>query len=283
MKIGIVGNGFVGQATRVLQCPEIEILTWDILPEKCDPPGLQLSDLNECEFIFVAVPTPMNRDGSCCLRIVESAIKSVQEVIDPTKTRIILRSTVPVGTSSRLNCFFMPEFLTEKNWRQDFAQNPDWFFGLPSDEDPVWKEKIQNLFTIAKKNGCIQSDRVTFVSPEEAEAIKYFRNVFLSVKVSFCNEFERFCTACQVDYETVRRLATLDSRIGASHTAVPGHDGRRGFGGTCFPKDTHSLLTQFKDAGIEAPVLEAVVHRNETIDRPEHDWCQDLGRAFVPE
>ena len=71
------------------------------------------------------------------------------------------------------------------------------------------------------------------------------------------------------------KLVGMDKRIGEGHTLVPGHDGKRGFGGTCFPKDTKSMVSQM-DKSI---VLKAVVERNDTVDRPERDWEQNKGRA----
>ena len=56
--------------------------------------------------------------------------------------------------------------------------------------------------------------------------IKYFRNTFLAVKVSFCNEMENFCKLKQIDYEKVKNIATLDDRITRSHSNVPGPDGK---------------------------------------------------------
>ena len=65
MKIGIIGNGFVGKATYQLECKDIEIYSYDINPDLCKPSGTKLIDLLFCEIIFVSVPTPMNNDGSC--------------------------------------------------------------------------------------------------------------------------------------------------------------------------------------------------------------------------
>jgi UDPglucose 6-dehydrogenase len=84
-----------------------------------------------------------------------------------------------------------------------------------------------------------------------------------------------------MDYEQVRSFATLDARIGSSHSYVPGHDGRRGFGGTCFPKDTSSLLYQMEEIGMRSYVMKGVVERNNEVDRAEKDWAEDKGRAVV--
>jgi UDPglucose 6-dehydrogenase len=62
---------------------------------------------------------------------------------------------------------------------------------------------------------------------------------------------------------------------------VPGHDGKRGYGGTCFPKDMASLEYQMKDSGVESTIIKAANDRNNRIDRSEKDWSQDKGRAVV--
>ena len=156
MKIGIIGNGFVGKATQLLECEEIEILTYDITPELCIPPNIKLTDLVDCEIIFVSVPTPMQKNGECHLNIVESVLNDLNEI--NYKNYIILRSTVPVGTANRLNCFFMPEFLTEKNYENDFINNNEWIFGLLNDTDD-FKNKIIKLIQLAHTHNKIKHNK----------------------------------------------------------------------------------------------------------------------------
>ena len=280
MKIGVVGNGFVGHAMTLLR-PHVEVLVWDVVPEKRDPKTLDIETfVEDSEIIFVAVPTPMNADGSCNLDIVRSVCEEIQE-IDDTKY-IVLRSTVPPGTSEELDVNFMPEFLTEKNWEEDFKNCDQWILGST---DPFLYEKMKRMFELAYNGGTgsVVNKQVIQCKPSEAEMIKYLKNVFLSVKVGFFNELESICSEVGVDYENVRCIATQDTRIGTGHTKVPGHDGKRGFGGTCFPKDTNALANFAKENGIESPILDAVIKRNEEIDRPEQDWKADKGRAVAEE
>ena len=103
----------------------------------------------------------------------------------------------------------------------------------------------------------------------------------LSVKVAFCNEIYQFCKSMNINYENVRKIATLDPRIGEGHTNVPGHDGKCGFGGTCFPKDCHNLLTQMKANNVKSTIIEGAIIRNEKIDRVEKDWNNNKGRAVI--
>jgi UDP-glucose 6-dehydrogenase len=177
----------------------------------------------------------------------------------------------------------MPEFLTEANYHRDFQENPLWVVGESKEEDDAddFRAKVSTLISCAHQGGSIQSDAMEFMSTKEAEALKYFRNCFLAVKVSFCNEFRSLCVAKGVDYERLRSVACQDGRIGLSHTRVPGPDGALGFGGTCFPKDVASLICQFSGSGVDCPLLLGAQTRNDTIDRPQQDWRNDKGRAVV--
>lgn len=280
MKIGIIGNGFVGKATTQLKCKDIELLAYDINPNNCNPIGTILNDLITCEIIFISVPTPMNKDGSCCLNIIKSVLKDLSHI--KYNGFIVLRSTVPPGTSDILNVYFMPEFLTEKNFQQDFINNKDWIFGLLNkSSDEKFKNKILLLFDLAFQNNRIKYNNIHFLTNKEAEMVKMFKNCFLSTKVSFCNEIYEFCKIKGINYEVIRKIACNDERIMHSHTNVPGHDGKFGFGGTCFPKDTSSLLYEMKKENMKSYILQNVVDRNTKVDRKEKDWENNKGRAVV--
>jgi len=282
MKIGIIGNGFVGKATKILECKKVELLVYDIQPKLCQPLGITLKDICNCDLIFISVPTPMNKDGSCHIGIVESVINDLNKIINLDNILVVLRSTVPPGTTDKLNCYFMPEFLTEKNYTNDFVNNTDWIFGIKNTvQDNIFKKKITELINNSYNEKKIRHNNIHFVTNNEAEMIKLFRNNFLATKVSFCNEMNQFCNAKNIKYENVRRLAVLDLRIGQSHSYVPGHDGKFGYGGTCFPKDTNSMLHEFKKNNIDSYIINAIVNRNEKIDRPGNDWKTDIGRAVI--
>ena len=280
MIIGVIGNGFVGKATTQLKCKDIELLAYDINPEACEPAGLTLQDMNKCEVIFISVPTPMSKNGSCHLNIIKSVLNDLQSI--NYKGFIVLRSTVPAGTCDELSIYFMPEFLTEKNYIDDFINNKDWVFGLLNkDLDEEFKTTITKLFDLAFENNRIKYNNLNFLTNMEAEMVKMFKNCFLATKVSFCNEVAELCKIKGIKYENVRALAANDHRILHSHTKVPGHDGKCGFGGTCFPKDTSSLRYEMKKAGMKSYVLDAIITRNEKVDRPEQDWNDNKGRAVV--
>ena len=128
--------------------------------------GLILEDMNKCEIIFVSVPTPMSKDGSCHLNIVKSVLKDLNSI--NFKGYVVLRSTVPAGTCDELGVYFMPEFLTEKNFVNDFINNKDWVFGLLGKyTDDDFKETISKLFTLAHENDCIKHNTLHFLTNKD--------------------------------------------------------------------------------------------------------------------
>ncbi len=260
----------------------IQVYIYDIRPEACQPPGITLEELDqECDILFFCLPTPLHHDGSCYTRILEETIAKC-----PTNPYKVIRSTVPVGFAAKHGCYFMPEFLTEANWENDFRGTKEWVVGIPAaaaaSTNDEFKIRIQKLIKRSHKNGAIDSPAVIFCDTNEAEMLKLMKNCFLSAKVGLMNEFYDFCGATHTDYNNVTMLAKRDARMGTSHFQVPGADGRRGFGGTCFPKDTHSLYCQMNAHGITPHIYPAILARNDTVDRPEREWSRDVWRTTIP-
>ena len=162
MNIGVIGNGFVGKSLHVLKNNHVNIMFYDINPELCNPRGLSLVDMKKCEIIFVSVPTPMRPDGSVHLDIVQSIINQLNNL--SYEGFIVIRSTVLPGTCDDLNVYFMPEFLTERNYIADFKANPLWVFGLLGTKDDIFfKEKIIKLLNYAHESKCIESNTIEWM------------------------------------------------------------------------------------------------------------------------
>ena len=276
---GVIGNGFVGGATKEFECSNNKLLVYDIIPEKCQPKGLKLEDLQECDFIFICVPTPMKHNGECNLSILENVINQLSNA--EINTNIIIRSTVLPKTTNKYNCFFMPEFLTEKNYINDFINCKNWVIGCGNDEiNEDFLNKYKLLINNAYNENKIKYNSVIPMLNSEAELVKYTRNSFLALKVSFFNEIYQLCNKLDINYNNFIKGVICDERIGSSHTQVPGHDGKFGYGGTCFPKDTNALNSFAKnELNIDPYILSAMIERNEKLDRPEQDWKNDK-RAY---
>jgi UDPglucose 6-dehydrogenase len=96
----------------------------------------------------------------------------------------------------------------------------------------------------------------------EASFVKYGINSYLASKVLWFNQFYDVVNKHGSNFGKVVGAITADSRVGRSHTTVPGFDGRRGYGGACFPKDT-SALAHFADGlGVDMTVLKEVISSN---------------------
>lgn len=275
MKIGIIGNGFVGGATALFECPNIEVLIYDRNKSKCSKGVSSLLDLSDCEMVFICLPTPMSNDGECHTDIVSHAIEGLD--VMRYNGSIFVRSTVPVGYSKSKGVSFMPEFLTEANWKEDFKNTSNWIVGARTEKD---KSRIKELIQIAFDASKINSNLITFLTTDEAEMVKLVRNCFLATKVSFFNEVYDFCEARYLNYNTIIDAVIKDSRIGNSHTKVPGNNGKFGFGGTCFPKDMSSMLHQMeKGAQIKSYIVKSAIQRNDEVDS-DSSW-KESGRSVL--
>ena len=243
LKVGVVGGGFVGRAMGALAGPTIEVTIYDKTAERCVPSGTVLEDLCACNVVFFCIPTPMRSSGTCETKMLHEAVESFRTLPSYRQdTLLLIRSTVPVGTSTSFGCHYFPEFLTERNAILDFSSATEWIVGtLPVSESDGeqhtrFQRTLEDLRAKAVRGGQIACASLTFLQNEEAELCKLFRNAFLATKVSLCNEFASFALAKGLSYERVRKAFIKDGRIGSSHTQVPGPDGREGFGGTCLPK-----------------------------------------------
>jgi nucleotide sugar dehydrogenase len=274
MKIGIVGQGFVGTAVREGFKNYFDIETFDIIKDSSCNSLLELSSLSD--IIFVCLPTPMEANGNCHLDIVEDTLLGL-DVIEKCKT-IVVKSTIPPGTTKKWNekfknlqIVFNPEFLTEANSINDFKNQTRIIIGGPKRAS----SKVRRIFTKAFPKVKIIKTDSTY-----AEMVKYVTNSFLATKVSFANEMYQICEGLDIDYDKVVEYATHDERLGYSHWNVPGPDGDFGYGGHCFPKDVKALISLAHDLNVSPRILTATECKNNDV-RTNRDWEKQEGRAVI--
>ena len=272
MKIGIVGQGFVGTAVREGLKRFFDIETYDIAKEcTCKT----LDDIcNKSKILFVCLPTPMKSDGTCYTGIVEDVLEKIN-ALNSCKT-IVVKSTIPPGTTARWNnkfnnidIVFNPEFLTEANSVNDFKNQNRIIIGGPKNA----ASRVRRLFVKAFPRVKIIKTDSTY-----AEMVKYVTNAFLSTKVSFANEMYQICQGLDVDYDKVIEYAMHDERLGYSHWSVPGPDGDFGYGGHCFPKDVKALIQVALQLELMPKMLIATDEKNNQV-RKNRDWEKMEGRA----
>ena len=283
MKIGIVGNGFVGSSVAFGFSPQTGCDADVKIYDKDEPKRTHTlkETINTSDFIFVSVPTPSNKDGSINLDIVYDIFNEMNILNDRIDNIFLLRSTVTPGTTKRLkrkfrnlNIVFNPEFLTERSAKFDFINQARFIIGGKK----IDTSRVASLF----KWRFGESIPAIETSFETAELIKYMNNCFLATKVSFMNEMKLISDACGARWEDAVEGFVRDGRVSHSHLNVPGPDGKMGFGGSCFPKDIQAMIKFSESMGISPKTLLGAWDTN-TLVRPEQDWKQLKGRAVVEE
>lgn len=269
MKVGVIGNGFVGSAVAN-GFNRYDVKVFDKNP---DLSTHTLKDVISQDFVFICVPTPMKdaMGTDCNLSITESCFKDIEKI--GSKAILIIKSTVPIGTTSKLqskhnglNIIHSPEFLTAKFAKEDFLNADRHIIGYTNNESNG--VKALNFFQKAFPNiPCLIMKSI------ESESVKYIANCFFATKVSFFNEIHLLIEKIGLDWNSIIEGVMRDRRIGRSHYQVPGHDGDKGFGGTCFPKDINALIAAFEKNGIDPKVLKSVWSRNLDV-RSDLDWAR---------
>jgi len=214
--------------------------------------------------IFIAVGTPPRGDGTADMRYVEEVASEIAREIRGYKV-IVTKSTVPVGTGSRLreivsrkltervdfDIVSNPEFLREGSAIEDFMRPNRVVVGTSSQQAvAILKDLYRPLYLIETP--------FVITNIETAELIKYASNSFLAVKISFINELSKLCENVGADVQTVAKAMGLDHRIGPKFL----HAGP-GYGGSCFPKDTRALLTIAGKHNTGLGIVQSAVDANE--------------------
>lgn len=328
MKIAVIGTGYVGLVTGTcfsemgndVICVDIDESKIENLNKGIVPiyePGLSeliSENLNKTLFftteiekaictsdvIFIAVGTPMNKDGSADLSAVFNVGKIIGENLVSHKI-IVSKSTVPVGTCQKIketiqleldkrniNIAFdvvsNPEFLKEGAAIDDFMK-PDRVV-IGAENEAVFK-KMKQLYSPFFRT----HDRFITMDILSAEMTKYAANTMLATKISFINEIANICETVGADVNSVRLGIGSDSRIGYNFI-YPGI----GYGGTCFPKDIAALIHLSEQNGYSPKLISSVEEVNENqkklfLDKILKRFGEDLskitiavwGLAFKPE
>ena len=295
MHICVVGTGYVGLVTGAcladfgnnVTCVDNDAVKIAKLHEGVMPiyePGLDtLVDKNakagrlrfstelapsvkEALVIFIAVGTPPKEDGSADLSYVIQVAESIADNLNGYKV-VVTKSTVPTGTGQLIeriisekstgeNPFSVvsnPEFLREGSAIADFMRPDRVVIGARDTQAvAIMKDIYSPLYLIETP--------FVITNVESSELIKYASNAFLATKITFINEVAELCERLGADVHHVSRGMGLDKRIGPKFL----HPGP-GYGGSCFPKDTHALTEIARKAGRPFEIVEAVVAVNDRI------------------
>ena len=290
MNIAIVGTGYVGLVTgttlaelgNTVYCVDIDEIKVENMKKGIVPiyePGLeeiflrnihanrlffttQLKEaLDQCDVIYLALPTPPGEDGSADLSYVLKVSENIGELMTSYKV-IVNKSTVPVGTADRVretisakteipfDVVSNPEFLREGFAVEDSMNPARIVVGSSSDKA---KNIIAQIYQPFTNTGV----PIIFMDEKSSELTKYAANSFLAVKITFMNEIANYCEKVGADVDKVRLGMGSDDRIG-HRFLFPGI----GYGGSCFPKDVKALIKSGKEENFDFQILNATENVN---------------------
>ena len=278
MKLGIIGNGFVGSAVEYGFSVDTEQF---IVDPKFNDNTLQDLVNRNAEITFVCVPTPqqdthMDVDTS----IARTVLQELNEL--EYKGVVVVKSTITPHhlkqfktLYSNLRLVYNPEFLTEANSKQEFI-NPHMQILGGELQDCI---EVEQAYINHSKVKIVPTFKTDLTS---ASMIKYTINSWLATKVSFFNELFHLhqSSNAETSWEQFTDMLKRDPRVGDSHMQVPGPDGQFGFGGHCLPKDTNALISVAENLGIFPEILLSTVVKNDEV-RKNKDWEKMKGRAVL--
>jgi len=286
MNIGVIGTGYVGlvagsclaESGNDVWCVDSDAAKIEKLRQGMIPiyePGLPeivernlreerltfTTDLDAAVkksfVLFVAVGTPPTPNGAADLTAVFDVARAIGKAMDRYKV-IVVKSTVPVGTSERIreilksethhpfDLLSNPEFLKQGAAVEDFMKPDRVVVGA---DDVRAAEILRDLYAPFVRTG----SPVLIVDVRTAELLKYAANAFLAARISFMNEIANLCEHVGANVDMIRKGLASDSRIGSAFLFAG-----VGFGGSCFPKDIRALADTGRQHNYEMKILEAV-------------------------
>ncbi len=217
--------------------------------------------------ICICVGTPMNADGSVNLEQVRGVFSEIEELLrgqPEDETLVLLRSTIPPGTSrslfkeflshfpkERLDFVFYPEFLREGQAIEDFNKPRLFCLGGESDCEKKWIDFFQLLPGFSQN---------LWVSFESAELIKYAQNSYNALRITFANELGTIASSYGVSHEELYKLMS-----GHNENEKPGTYLKPGFsyGGPCLSKEVEALAWLGRKSTHEFPLINEIANSNE--------------------
>lgn len=290
-KIAVIGTGYVGLVSgtcfadigNIIVCCDVDSSKINKLQQGKIPiyePGLEemvhrnmeagrLSftidiprAIQEADIIYIAVGTPMSNTGAADLRYVRAVCQTIGENLNGYKV-IVNKSTVPVGTG-RLVQELIQSHLGEQDVSFDVVSNPEFLREGTALNDCMNMERAVIGSDSERATKIITelhepfNTNIFVTDLESAEMIKYASNAFLATKISFINAIANICERVGADVTQVAAGMGLDSRIGSKFLQAG-----IGYGGSCFPKDTHALVHIADSAGYDFKLMKSVIDTND--------------------
>ena len=219
--------------------------------------------VEDCEIIFIAVPTPPHEDGSVDLSYIEGVSHEIADALKPGMGyRVVVdKSTVPVSTGVKV--YQVIQRYAPRGVDVDVVSNPEFLregsavYDLLNPDRIVIGSDSQRAMDLMKRVYQPFNAPIVEVDLASAELIKHAANSFLALKISYINAVSAVCEKAGADVELVARGIGMDKRI-SSHFLNAG----LGYGGSCFPKDVKGFIHVSEQLGAPMEILKEVERVN---------------------
>jgi len=249
MKVGIIGYGWIGKATKKL-FPDAQI--YDKYIEEYSKP------LENCDIAFLAVPTPWTGGPELDCSAVEDAIAGCGCDF------IVIRSATQPGFADRMVKKYGKKIVVQPEYLGETPNHP--FLQMDSRQfmviggDPEDRRHVIECYQKAYNANI----RIRQVSRLEAEIIKFSENRAIFYKVIQCQELYDACEAAGVDYYTIREAVYGDDpRMNLWWTFV--FPDNRGANSKCIPKDIYAWCAWVESVGIDPEATKSLLIYNEKL------------------
>jgi UDPglucose 6-dehydrogenase len=178
----------------------------------------QLSDLEQCDLIYVAPDIPTNELGQSDLKSIRSLIDWIQPVVNKNQILMIL-SQVPPGFTRQISKSGIPVFYQVETLifgqAIERALHPERFIiGTADPQQPLPAKLTRFLQAFACP--------ILPMRYESAELSKIAINMFLVSSVSTTNTLAELCEKIGADWSEIAPALQLDRRIGKFAYLSPG-------------------------------------------------------------
>ncbi len=283
--IGIVGLGYVGLPLAIEFSKKFEVIGYDVAEDKITilkngvsyiddikdedlnldnfTPTNNIDDLKECDFIIIAVPTPLREDKTPDLSFVKSSAVSIGKILRRGQF-VILESTTYPGTTEEIlvplleehsglrvirdfGVAYSPERVDPGNKKYTISNTPKVVGGLI----PEFTETAALLY------GSIVTQVIKVQDCKTAEAVKMLENIFRHVNIALVNELALIFERMGIDiWEVIDAAKTKPYGFMAFY---PGP----GVGGHCIPLDPFYLSYKAKQYGFIPRFIETAGQIND--------------------
>ncbi len=284
MRLAYFGSGYVGQVNAAVQAskghdvilvdirddivnsinngePTIyeeglkELLSKAVSDGRLRATTNNIDAVKNSDVIFICVGTPKSDDGTINLNAIRSVSRSIglglressdykviviKSTVLPWVPEKVVKNEIKSVFSGDFGLVMNPEFLKEGVAVND-CLHPDSIVIGGNNYDASIVSKVYEWSNI----------KPTITSIKAASLVKYAKNSFLAMKVSFANTIANYCSDNGINSREVLRIMSEDKRISPLFLE-PGI----GFGGSCFPKDVSALASDMKNNDLLKAVLE---------------------------